>query len=148
MRGLIIGPSPGKGLGDPLSGQLGRKLVDLFGLKSERELDDLFDRMNLISYDTKAYKDGYPHGVARARASSLRRILSPGRVVVLLGKDVQRAFSVQGNDVGRIDVPDGPTYILIPHPSGLNRFWNSRENTRRAESMLRACLPTVRGGTE
>src|SRR4029434_9336717 len=60
--------------------------------------------------------------------------------IVLLGKNVARCF-------GFGDVPFlaeisiyGRRFLIFPHPSGVNRWWNERRNERRARQLLQRFL--------
>lgn len=77
---------------------------------------DRFDRVNLVVGPWDA-------ALARRRADEMRPTLV-GRSVVLLGKEVAKAFGV----VSEIDwMPrhiDDAVYYLLPHPSGRNHRYN------------------------
>jgi hypothetical protein len=77
---------------------------------------DRFDRVNLVSGPWNA-------AYARERADQLRPTLT-GRSVVLLGREVTRAFGIRGE----IDcLPwryHGIIFYLLPHPSGRNLKYN------------------------
>ena len=47
--------------------------------------------------------------------------------IVLCGRRVAKAFSVEGDFLDRVG-----RYLLCPHPSGLNHWWNDEGNRRRA----------------
>jgi hypothetical protein len=60
--------------------------------------------------------------------------------IVLLGKNVARCFGFR-------DVPFlaeiriyGRRFLIFPHPSGTNRWWNERQNERRARQLLQRFL--------
>jgi len=60
--------------------------------------------------------------------------------IVLLGKNVARCFGF--NDVpflAEIHVY-GRRFLIFPHPSGTNRWWNERRNERRARQLLQRFL--------
>lgn len=66
------------------------------------------------------------------------------QTIVALGREVHRELSVKG---GRWCTwrhiqhrGEAIRVLLLPHPSGLNRYWNSPENCRAAESALRVAL--------
>jgi hypothetical protein len=63
-----------------------------------------------------------------------------GRVVVLLGRETQRAFRDRVSewlDFYEWGEGDAQAYGLLPYPSLWNRLWNYRENRRLGRSMLR-----------
>lgn len=90
-----------------------------------------------------------PQGVPfdAARASAVARILATRlggwRTVYLCGGRVARAFGVGGRVTGlfgrTLTVGDGKA-VVLPHPSGLNHWWNDALSVRR----LRRCL-SLRG---
>jgi len=89
---------------------------------------DTFDRRNLVS--TIAWdKD-----VAEKSARTMRPELV-GRVVLLLGQDVRRAFGVPPLLVHPQEI-DGVTWRQLPHPSGRNLWYNEPKNRRLAEVLL------------
>lgn len=50
-----------------------------------------------------------------------------GRLVVLAGKNVARAFGVRA-EYHEWLVSPGCRAVVVPHPSGVNRWWNSADN--------------------
>ncbi len=79
--------------------------------------------------------DGFPMVRAKKRAVRLKTYLFGCRVI-LLGKTVARAF---GYDKPLFEYFEAypnavsPDWVIVPHPSGLNRWWNKQENRDRAE---------------
>lgn len=139
-RVVIIGQAPSR-LSDPsepLSGNSGRRLAGLAGL-SLPEFLDRFERRNLLdAWPGKAGKgDAFVGaGEARGLAESLRAGLAARRVV-LLGAGLAAAF--------RVTLPAmtwgdhwGGRYAWAPHPSGINRWWNTPGNEERARAFWRA----------
>jgi hypothetical protein len=89
-----------------------------------------FDRRNLVRgpWDLEA---------ARVAAVVLRGALF-GRRVVLLGREVARAFGI-GHPVacGKVTDPDHIiTFYFLPHPSGRNPHYNKPENRLAAGRLL------------
>lgn len=86
------------------------------------------------------YEKRRPAPEARERAAA---VSASGRVVVLLGREAQRAFQEW---TGVMDFfewassPDGMLYGLIPYPSAWNRLWNYRENRAIGRRMLQRAL--------
>ena len=89
---------------------------------TRRKYLDTFERRNLVvgrSYD----KD-----VAKFSAASIyAEVWGSQRVVVLLGNDVRKAFGVPPLLL-HPQVIGGTTYRQVPHPSGLNRWYNEDKN--------------------
>ncbi len=132
----IVGQAPGpRGLkGRPLEGGASRKFAGLAGV-SEDEFWRLFRTRNVLPrFPGKNGKgDAFPIDEARRRAASMR--FRAGRVI-LLGQGVARAFGVRAppltwRRVGRRE------FAVVPHPSGVNRWWNDPKNVRRAKRFLR-----------
>lgn len=89
----------------------------------------------------KGRGSAFPMETARRRADAIKRM--PGRGTVLLaGRRVARAFGFEhllDGDLGyfepflRPDLGCRPVcYIIVPHPSGVNRWWNHPVNREKA----------------
>ena|GEM_PF-4543914 len=64
---------------------------------------------------------------------------------VLLGHEVARAFGVRGDILEtKFDPVHSKNYLLFPHPSGINLFWNEPFNVHRAGKRLREFLEDAR----
>lgn len=111
------------------------KLV--MGLEPEEYLKR-FDRVNLC--------DG-KWGMKEARARAIPNIqidaAKSGRAVVLFGAKVMAAFAmnyVPFTVIPPLVVPPlnlRPTFVCLPHPSGLSRAWNEPGAFERARGVLR-----------
>lgn len=144
---IIVGQAPGRNYGAdrPLEGPSGRRLERLAGLP-EGGLDARFALANLLPRWPGGCGKGdlFPRREAREAAQEARAHLREFARVVLLGRNVAAAF-------GLADLPylqwaaldDGrrrgwPRVAVVPHPSGVNHFWNDPANVARAERFLRA----------
>ncbi len=151
MKTLIIGQAPAKDtVGRPaFSGKSGPKFAELLGVQHS-ELWKKFDVVNLIDYwpgqpnDKTKRGDAFPLAAARLVADGMRKFLHE-RTVVLVGKNVARAFEVHSVDFFDwfVDVAgEGDRgffkYCIIPHPSGISHFWNDPENVERARMFMRS----------
>lgn len=135
MRPLLIGRDPGGPVAPgelPLTGgPTGRRLAQLCGLDDPAQLADHFELRNL--YRSHVEPDNWDKVDAYLRADRMQRLFTEDRAVVLLGRDVQRAFgwfpSPYFKLLRRIST-SGVSYLCAacPHPSGLTRFWNDPEN--------------------
>lgn len=82
----------------------------------------------------------FPIAEARGAAKVLRgRTFKAGRTVILLGKRVARAFDVKADylepvQVGRASV------TVIPHPSGINRWYNDVGREAAVATFMRSCV--------
>ena len=112
----------------------------LYSMLAERRPDlrmrdyvRLFDRRNLVRgpWDAEA---------ARLSARAMLPDLA-GRRVVLLGREVARAFDLGGlQQLGALRAGD-VTFYLLPHPSGRNRRYNAPEVRAAAGDLLASLLP-------
>lgn len=143
-RIVFVGQAPSRrteGLG-PFRGLTGRSLEELAGLPEgglrRFELRNLFD--SWPGKQPRGKGDAFPVRDARAAAAALREKLS-GRVVVLVGRNVSIAF---GLDKAAFfewhEAADGTLLAVIPHPSGVNHWYNDPENAAECERFLRSLL--------
>lgn len=141
---MLIGQAPGPRSGtEPFDGLSGDRLARYMGLESRVELWEHFECHNLLrSYPGPAGEKGDVFPRTRARGAA-RRLLErlEGRVVLLAGKNVAQAFQVRSDYLVWGDHPAGFSCVVIPHPSGVNHWWNDEANRRRfrrwAGAMLR-----------
>lgn len=95
---------------------------------SKRDYIRAFERFNLVG--------GKQWSMPEARKEAVR--LMPelqGRVVVLLGQPVREAFRVPRLLIHPQEV-DGVIFRQLPHPSGLNLWFNSETNRSLASMLL------------
>ncbi len=86
--------------------------------------------------------DAFPHARARRAVPRALSKFLPGDVVVLVGRQVARAFGVRDKGVFRWFVlwrwdeelmePHAHFAVVVPHPSGANHWWNRQANRDRA----------------
>lgn len=131
-RILTIGENPGLS-GDSeatLEGSVGKRLASYAGL-TWREYLDLTERRNLFP----EYVHPWPREEARDRAELIFPSLI-GRRTLLLGQRVATAFAFHWPVLNWVSI--GPvTVAIVPHPSGLNRWWNDPINATMARQFLR-----------
>lgn len=137
-RPLLLGESPSRD-SDPLtpfSGRSGDRLRALLG----RELEDVFDVRNLLpAWAGPAGKGSlWPRIEARHAALALLPEIE-GRRVVMCGRRVASAFGVRP-DVPFLTWLPLDRYAVIPHPSGVVRWWNEPGNVEAAAGFLRALV--------
>ena len=148
-RWLIIGEAPSmNGNPDkPITGRSGRFLAEVaWGDDADvpRFLAG-FERKNLLlAWPGHAGKgSAWPITAARKAASTLLPRLA-GRTAILLGKRVARAFGmarlgyftlapIRCGAAGIMPV----WVVIVPHPSGINRWWNDPANRKKAGGWLR-----------
>lgn len=80
---------------------------------------------------------------SRALALILENDTYPRRAVILLGSKVCFAFGVKYAPFTTPMVPPGSpsTYLVLPHPSGLNRVWNASGARAKARAAVNALYP-------
>lgn len=145
---LIVGEAPSR-LGDPaapLEGKIGKKLARLFGLDTEDYLA-VTERMNVLEeWPGKDEKgDAFPLEDARELADKKKHLLM-GRRVLFLGRRVEKAFGVVKSTAldWSWNAELKALTAVLPHPSGVVRWWNEEENVKMAETFLRNALPAAK----
>lgn len=133
MKPIIVGEAPSKNEHppSPIEGRIGHRLAACTGI-SFAEFLERFDRMNLLEVRQDTKEKGFEFD-AVAASKSAERLWSNfqrGQIVLLLGKRVAKAFAVKGEYFVKQNVAGADVYVL-PHPSGINRWWNDSRNGRR-----------------
>lgn len=147
-RPLLIGQAPSRDSDParPFSGRSGRFLERLAGLP-EGGLAVAFELANLVDRwpgaSPRGKGDRFPKNLARLAAD---RFDLRGRTVVFAGLAVARAFGFAKPPVG-FAPHRGGLCVVIPHPSGVNLWWNDPTNRALAADVLRSLVrpPEVRG---
>lgn len=141
-RVLMIGEAPGRadrfGRGQALGGRIERRLAMLCDVDDASDLGRAFERTNLLKRWPGPSPGGrgsrFPQREARAAASAMIPSIV-GRRVVLVGLRTAAAFGLEGRELFEFQAVDGAPgakVAIVPHPSGVNRWWNSRSNVERA----------------
>lgn len=138
MKPLIIGEAPSKH-GDPdkpIEGKIGNRLAHAGGITFEDYMA-CFERVNLLHVRQEYSGKGSAFNKAEAleHANKLQKQFVAGRTILLLGKRVAEAFGLNGDYFDVHFVNDAHVYV-IPHPSGVNRWWNDPENRSRMEEFM------------
>lgn len=140
---LLIGQAPGKdgGNDNPLTGRSGQRLAAMMGIKVVTFKGQV-DRINVFTRypGTSGKGDAFPLEEARSRTPALASSMH-GRRVILLGNNVARAFGYDPRQCllrWTIDTQIGCEVAMVPHPSGVNLWWNKPENRDSAKKFLRA----------
>jgi len=150
VKPLFVGQAPSESLpvgARALSGRSGRRLASLAGLTLDEFLAAA-DTVNVFdAFTGKAGKkgDAFPLAEARHRADVLRRANADRETVVLLGSLVAAAFDLDeladapcswyhgaGDSTQRVG--------FLPHPSGIDRWYNDAANVKRAARFVRSAL--------
>ncbi len=147
---LILGQAPSREtVGKPaFSGKSGPRFAEMLGVRHP-DLWDLFEVANLLNHfpgdpkDRTKRGDAFPLIEAKMAAERIRPSLSR-RVVVMVGKNVQRAFALTGGffewriAFATPEFDSAFDYCVVPHPSGVSFFWNSQENVALAREFMRS----------
>lgn len=143
---LIIGQAPARGNDGkpPFSGQSGARLARLAGVGESG--DDLPAHFELINLNKKwpgkrvvGKGDQFDMDEAKKRAEKIKLDLeddSHGRFVLLMGRKVERAMGWRRMNYLEINTWGSHAVILFPHPSGVSRWWNDKENVMAARAIL------------
>lgn len=135
----------------PLEGRIGKKLAAMLGCTYEDYLA-MSQRFNILpEWPGRREKKGdkFPKAVARMNAQRMEWSFSDC-VVLYIGIIVGQTFRFPGSPLEwkTIDAPDGKTYraAVLPHPSGINKWWNDRENKARAEKFMKQTMAMLLRG--
>lgn len=147
VKPLLIGQAPSRSGTDPrpLAGPAAERFADLLRIESEEFLARV-DTVNLLDRwpgrRAGGKGDRFPMGEARVRADAIR-LAAKTRVAVFVGADVATAFGAwELNDTPLVwaPVPWFERAAYLPHPSGVNLWYNDATNRERARRFLRALL--------
>jgi uracil-DNA glycosylase len=148
---LIIGEMPGAGklyqdekdLG-PIAGATGRRLAKLLGISLD-EYILRWDRRNIFANRVPGPWDTYHAGLGASLIYAQESGFVYRPLVVLLGKKVHAAFGFRSHAAYQmIPAKTGKMqWLLMPHPSGLCRWWNDPSNTHSVEVLLRGAYDSI-----
>ena len=123
----------------PLAGPNGQKIARLAGMSYDELIACRRKHLN-THYSGKPGKgDAFDRTTGNVKAAD---VLLDWRVerIVLLGKNVARCFGLRDSPfLAEIRIY-GRRFLIFPHPSGVNRWWNERRNERRARQLLQRFL--------
>ena len=134
-RGLLIGPVPPRNGEDelPFSGRDGTRVRELLHCATEEEFRDKWDTMYLIPRwpGLSGRRERWPARLAQVLAS---RIVFCAKVALVCGCAAEVFNLTPYFNEYPLSVLSGRPVpgFAIPHPSGVNRYWNSEENKRKA----------------
>lgn len=136
MKPAIVGEAPSMRTSRPFAGRSGERLAELAGTSLEA-LRDRYRLVNLLGYwpgpNASGKGSAFPMQEARPAAATLR--LASGSL--LCGRRVAAAFGLARAPYLEWLSVDGRQVAVIPHPSGVCRWWNDPENVARARAFLR-----------
>jgi hypothetical protein len=109
-----------------------------------------FDLLNLMAkWPGKSGSKGDDFDMGEARRSVDDILIGlgyrPPSYILIMGRKVEQAFRIKKLPyLERYALKTEPLnrhrVIIFPHPSGINQFWNNRENYERAERVLKGVL--------
>ena len=124
------------------TGRCGRFLAEMLGLPQEEMLRRFLFINLLPRFPGKAKGgDAFPMDQARVYAEALASFFSRKNSVVLLGRNVAKAFNLGSLDLLSWHHPvqtHGARTAMVPHPSGINRWYNDEANREKATWFLRS----------
>ena len=136
VKPLIVGEAPSMRTSRPFAGRSGERLAELAGTSLE-SIRDRFRLVNLLGHwpgpDASGKGSAFPMEQARPAAATLRL---PGGSL-LCGRRVAAAFGLANAPYFAWRDVDGRRVAVIPHPSGVSRWWNDPANVDAARSFLR-----------
>jgi len=137
----LVGQAPSR-RGDPskpLAGPNGRKIARLAGMSHDELIACRRRHLNPRYSGKPGENSAFDHAQGNMNAAD---VLMDWRVerIVLLGKNVARCFGFRDLPfLAEISVY-GRRFLIFPHPSGTNRWWNERRNEQRARQLLQRFL--------
>lgn len=148
MKILFVGQAPSKETDGkpPFTGKCGRFLADLLGKTQEQMLKD-HDFINVLDHWPGKGIGGDKFPIQEARIAAKKKLdLMHGRLCVLLGHNVARAFGCSQFrylEWYEIRNPENfaeivvPLMTIVPHPSGVNRYYNDPDKRLIVSKFLR-----------
>lgn len=133
----IVGEAPGRNESGIALGRLdqsGSRLARAMGVADVRDVARV---INLLGFWPGPSGKGSvaPRAAMREAAAALMPDLRGD--VILLGRRVAAAFGIPGQPFLRTARYARCSLTVVPHPSGVNYWWNDDANTRRARRTLR-----------
>ena len=146
VKPLIVGEAPSKNEATPrpIEGCVGKRLAACCNMPLACFLDH-FDRVNLLSVRQDTKEKGFEFDLrsAKVAAEVMKQNFKEGQVVLFLGRRVAEVFGVHNHYFALNIVGEAQVYI-IPHPSGVNRWWNEDANKDRAFVFMQTIVELTR----
>lgn len=145
MKPLIVGEAPSKNedVPNPISGRVGKRLAECCGTSLDEFLHR-FERTNLLKVRQDTKEKGFEFDEQAASLAAYEMAdpayssfaLHEGRVVILLGKRVAAAFGASPEYFSLQRVGTKADVYVVPHPSGVNRWWNEAANRGKMHDFM------------
>lgn len=139
MKLTMIGQAPSRETNGkpPFTGKCGVFLASLMGISQEEMLAQ-HEMLNVLDYwpGKGLGGDKFPMPLAKIAARKMLESLR-NKPVILLGSNVARAFGAKRfRYLEHYEIRDPqhsseiivPFMVVVPHPSGVNRWWNRPES--------------------
>lgn len=145
-RLVIVGEAPSMSSNPrrPFDGYSGKKLAEYAGFVGYEELRASARLVNVLKeWPGRGYAgekgSRFPRELAKAAASRMR--FRWDERILLAGKRVARASGLEELPYFRwVPFRDTRRVAVIPHPSGVNGYWNDEANRSRASQFLQRWL--------
>lgn len=138
-RVAIVGEAPSRTSEAPFDARSGRRIAELAGVPL-----DAFALYNVLDeWPGTAGKGSRfpPLRDARPAAADLLPLLDGHARVVVAGKRAAAALGFRERYLVWTDGPAGGRWAILPHPSGVNRWWNDPANLDAARRFLSKLRP-------
>lgn len=137
-RVTLVGQAPGR-LGESLPAFGGRaeRLLSFLSGMPPGEMRRRVRIVNLLPIWPGKNGKGDAFPIEEARAAAGRMRFSRSGLVVAAGWAVARALNIEAHDFLELVPWRGRNAAVLPHPSGINTWWNDPENRERAAEFLR-----------
>lgn len=126
-------PSSDSDSQSPLSGRSGLKLSEMLELSMEEFLSFTRHNLNHLYGGKEGKGDAFDFELGEATARELMK--QPFQRYVLLGASVCSCFSVAWAPLETWERGD-KSFLCLPHPSGINMWYNDSKNRQRAKAKL------------
>ena len=119
-----------------VTGKLGEKLARMLRVHPLR-LYSRCGRANLNARWNGKNGKGDAFNAEEGKAAAERLLSNKDGNFVLLGRAVARCFGLGDADFCSVAKVGPRQFLILPHPSGINAWWNNPANERKASRALR-----------
>lgn len=137
---VVVGQGPSQTTQNdpPFTGPSAKRLASLMGATLDEFLGVFYPVNVCDSWQGKA-DNGKGDAFKVKAGSALDKMLEaskPGGLVLVCGLATARAIGMKKPQLFRVTDWEDRRVAVIPHPSGVNRFWNDDENVAQARAFL------------
>lgn len=138
---VIVGQGPGRTGEDkkPFEGRgSGTRTAELMGVDDLENIVHIVHMRNVLDkfYGKSGKGDCFPLEKARKAAKKMR---FREKTIIMAGRQTALAFGIKADYFEPVRFR-GKTAYVMPHPSGINRWWNSSNNYAKARRFMRKCV--------